>query len=993
MSRPNYYLLLELDPSVYDDWAKIEPEFKHKKNDWSQKSITHPTKKTEFKHLLTLVPDIERVLKAPASRTQEADEAKAARKKQEKEAVAELDKVIQVTAAKGYLTDDDVKQLAKISAGRWTEQSVRNRAGKLKVPIQATVKKSTIASRPRIDMVLNDEIRKNLTLLGKTDLYHYLGAPRSAGNKTLQELAGKEYQDTRNNANKTPEVTARGELVGHCLKLFTTDAEREKYDNSLAWNELEEIRKLAEAAGAGEAKIHARVMADLIARGRKEGLAEGDVVDVVGEVASKRKWAVEVLSGGSGITFEKCGVCGELVPAGTAICTDCGAPLTILCPKCKTPNSTSNRACARAGCGFAIGDMPLANRAVRSAQLLLSVDPAAAKGWLAEALGYWPDHPEAIRLTDALQKKEQELKVLETAIESARAAGRYRQAQDLVEELGRKSPEHQKLTTYRKEVAARLMAALAAVNKARTLERAGRTDDAIDAYRDALRQAADCQEAQDGLRQCPPDPPLGLSATADLRAVILTWSPSPSRGAISYRVIRKLGAQPLRLDDGAVVGTPSLSPFTDSHAEPGTPLYYAVFAEREGISSRRPAVTGPVVRLAQVSNLRVKPGDGKAELEWQPPANARGIEVWRLAKAEPKRGEGTRVLGTSVKSVVDTGLTNGTLYGYRVVAAFDGPSGHTVYSPGVICLVTPMPPPKPVTDLTCTRQGETFEAAWTAPPEGDVRVYTLHTSLLYRLNDIIPASEADDLGTRVPAVGPASVRGTLGGRTQLHLLPVTIRGASAVIGQIQSLSFIDDVQDVRMWAVAGTLYGQWTYPKGFDLVVVMFRTDHFPSGPEDQSAKPMWWTRQQAELSRFHCPVPETDRVYATVYTVAERGGQREYAPGVRREVAVAGFRRAKFQVQAVRKFWFWKTAEWVLTIRPEEKTYLPEMVLVARADGYPLSPKNGTVVLCIDPDFAAPDDPLVVKFRPLSRFIPARTRLFPSDDANIEWLELLPDV
>src|SRR5262249_25943505 len=81
---------------------------------------------------------------------------------------------------------------------------------------------------------------------------------------------------------------------------------------------------------------------------------------------------------------------------------------------------------------------------------------------------------------------------------------------------------------------------------------------------------------------------------------------------------------------------------------------------------------------------------------WLPPAEAKGIEVWRQQGSPPARGEGALVDHVTLTDARDLGLYNGQRYGYRVVAVFDGPNGEPVYSAGVTCLVSPGDPPRPV---------------------------------------------------------------------------------------------------------------------------------------------------------------------------------------------------------------------------------------------------------------------------------------------------------
>jgi tetratricopeptide (TPR) repeat protein len=995
MPRENYYIMVGLDPDRDTTWDAIAPKLSAKRNEWSQQSISHPTRKNEFKQKLDEYPNIERVLKDDGTRKQEADEARVLIRERDAAALADLEDKVRVTASKGYLTSQDVKALIAQGQGRWREPDVSGLATKLKIPIQDRAPGRTEPIGPRIDNV--EPIERNLKFLKSADLYEFLGATRTASARMLKDLADRKYQEQRN-LPKSPEVTATQELIGHCLKLFESESERTRYDNTLKWLELAEIRRLAEMAGTGEGKIAAGVTEELIRRGKKEGLAQDVVVAAVREVADRRKWLVEVPMGGVVETLtQRCGWCRELATATAAHCpnSSCGRPLKHECPSCKTQNPTDARTCLNSKCSFAIGDMPFAERTLRDAKGLIQSDPVRAKSQLREALTFWPGHPEAVRLLGEITRREQEIEQYVAAVEAARREKAYYVAvRSAVEALAREAPNHPRLAEYRKELSDVITSADALVLAARALEQMGKSDDAIDAYEKALHVCSDHPEAKSGLSRCPPDPPSLPACRATAAGVTISWKANPSRRPVTFRVVRKIGSQPSRVGDGDPLGQPPVSPFTDQTAEPGQSYYYGVFADRGGIPSTRPAVVGPVVRVAEVTGLRPKiVGDGRVELEWKAPKNLRRVEIWRQAQSEPKIGEGERVTNISDEWALDQRVTNGIPYGYRVVAVFAGPDGKELASEGSTCMATPVAPPKPITDLKVYRiGGGLFEVSWSRPTTGDVRIYQIADprDRRPRTNQVLATADLDQLGKRVELASATTARGQLQQATELHLLPVTILGQVAVLGQLVSTNWVDDVDELKAWPDGTRLRATWRFPDGFDHAVVAFRTDRYPERPDDPGAKIIHWTRDQSRLDGgFQCPLPQAEQVFLTVYSVINRNGQPQFSAGKQQNVPVTLRRRVRYRVVAEKKMML-ATGRWLVVLEPDGPVQLPALVLVARDDGYPLSPTDGRHSFPVPPQSAAPGSPIRHMVSPPPNLDVRNTRLFPVALGEAGWLELV---
>ncbi|HET7902091.1 MAG TPA: family 16 glycosylhydrolase [Candidatus Nanopelagicales bacterium] len=193
----------------------------------------------------------------------------------------------------------------------------------------------------------------------------------------------------------------------------------------------------------------------------------------------------------------------------------------------------------------------------------------------------------------------------------------------------------------------------------------------------------------------PPAPatPTGLAATAGNGQVALSWTASTY--ATGYKVLR----------NGTQVATPTATSFADSGLVNGTAYSYTVVASNgTGDSAATTAVsaTPRAPAPATPTGLVATAGNAQVALSWTASAYATSYKVLR---------GGTQVGTLSGTSYVDTGLTNGTAYGYAVVAS--NTTGDSTATAAVAA--TPRPPaPTTPTGLVATAGNAQVSLSWTA---------------------------------------------------------------------------------------------------------------------------------------------------------------------------------------------------------------------------------------------------------------------------------------
>lgn len=211
----------------------------------------------------------------------------------------------------------------------------------------------------------------------------------------------------------------------------------------------------------------------------------------------------------------------------------------------------------------------------------------------------------------------------------------------------------------------------------------------------------------------PPPIPTNLTATPGDRQVTLQWTASNGTG-VTYDVFRGTAAGG---ESTTAVKTGLTSPtFVDTGLTNGTTYFYKVTAVKNGSSSApsneasaKPSA-GPPPPVP--TNLTATPGDRQVTLHWTASAGT-GV-TYDVFRGTAAGAEGSTAIKTGVTSpmLVDTGLTNGTMYFYKVTAVANGSSS----APSTEASAKPaaVPAPAAPTNLTATAGNQQVVLAWSA---------------------------------------------------------------------------------------------------------------------------------------------------------------------------------------------------------------------------------------------------------------------------------------
>lgn len=1009
----NFYVILDLDPSVRH-WARIDAQIQTMRSKWSKEKTTHPSDRirNQAARYLDLFPEIQRVMKNDALRQQEALEAVKLLEAQRRDKLKKLHHDIDTLAAKGYILESEVAKLIKrYQKERLTESEIRK---EIKIQIRSDDGKK----QPKVKSLEKATIKSiedNLSTLGCKELYEFLGLSRNASLKALVAKATDIDREIRKHAKKTPDISAKGRLVGHCKVVFGSEDSRKSYELAMSEAGLSQVTDQINLIGADT--IDQATYQKLLKLGLQSGASEDQTRRHIRKVATKKGKDVEVPSR-DGDQFQQCGYCGAVGGPKDVNCHNCGQPLTVPCPMsgCSAKMPSAHSRCTK--CGFPIGDLPEIQRRLSQAQVLADgggLEDAqrevqtVQRDLLPQHTSYPPADKLLRQVAEALQSRKDDLAKLRKLVRDRRMAEADQFASKMT--VGRSEPRE--LSQLKAEISKAMKDADRSFQAAVRAEAAGKFDEAFDHCSRVLSAVADHRRAQGLMSKYPPEPP-GPVTTEVRQAISLKWRPSPSQGSIEYRIVRKEGSAPSSAKDGQTLGSLAAQRYDDDAAEPGASYYYSVFAVRAGVEST-PRSAGPVMRVADVQNLSAKPGDGVVNLSWTSPKRTVRFEVWRTeGKIPTHRRQGTKVQSVRNTGLTDENLKNGTTYGYLVVTLFQDEDGSLCASRGVSVTAIPEAPPEPLRDLTVRREGPRIALNWKEPKHGKVEIYRLPRDPDLKVGEESDIRDLSALGKKVAAATARSAKDTLGSERAAFYLPVTVAGSVGVIGEGRYVTAVDDVTDLRGSVSRADMLLKWRWPSGTKRCRVAVRTDRFAAGPDDPHA-----AKEDVSLSVYesrgghYSSIPKGAKlVYVSVHAAVSVGDDTVFAAGSsegsRISVAVGGsaprggVSHGKGNSQGRRTIRYRIVpASGILRRKPPrvifkgagERTTLPKLCVVTRYRNVPVSLGDGQVIATFpEGEAVEPHARLVLEFS--AGAIPQNTlaRLFAADPSDADWLELIPE-
>ena len=276
--RPNFYTILELDPSI-SDWPTIDKAIQTKRRTWSlQKNQGSPTARRKAEQYIRFIPDMETVFKDSTLRKEEAKAALAEQKKERKAQLSKLDELIKMLHNTS-VTEGDIKLLVNKTGKVFTVKEVEARLKRHGIQHHQERAETAPKARPKLEASTAKRIRDALTVLKLNSLYEFVNLDHKPGltsrssAKALYDRADTIYKEISRTGKTDSESTTRQLLAGEGQAVFKSEQEKERYDNTLAGEVLLSLNDLLDIAGRDK-YLEAREISSLLKEAKKLGVAE-----------------------------------------------------------------------------------------------------------------------------------------------------------------------------------------------------------------------------------------------------------------------------------------------------------------------------------------------------------------------------------------------------------------------------------------------------------------------------------------------------------------------------------------------------------------------------------------------------------------------------------------------------------------------------------------------------------------------------------------------
>lgn len=956
-ARPNFFLLLGLDPAAPWDEALFHRELSRHEASWTRVAGGDGGPASEAGARLSLREQIDRVMRDPELREAERERAAQAEEAARNAQRAAVSNRLDVLLARGFLLEGEVAKLRADFAEVLDAHPDLGRrlAG---APVRQALSELPEALEPSHE----EELRRHLDGVRAQSLYEVLRevdatvthtSPREVLLRAAVALGDRAGASQDGRHPKARHWARLSILAG---SVFESDDSRRRHDVSMWQARLQLLLADFEATLSVAAEVSAAQVELFLRRARESGVEDLDQARVqLVEHFRALRWPVQLPAEETQRQLTRllqCVYCHELNEPHERACRTCGEDLDIPCPSCGQVEPRYGGGCR---CGFPIGQRVRAESLLRKARSALDAhDLAGAESELDRVERLWhlpPDRADDLaarisatrrHLTETRDRATEEAAVVNLLI-------RQRKFVTAVQRLGAAPgglPRREQL----------LAQAERAVERAQELHRQaqqpGRTSAArVRLYTEALQVCDDFAPARAALRGIPPAPPVRVRAKVEDLAdgVRLDWQPSPDPD-VSYEVYRGTGNQAPRYaeerSEQRRIGTTNGTTWRDGTAVemPGRTLWYAVFTERHGAYSTA-ATADSVIVPAAATDVRAAAENGRVVLSAQVSERAARIEVRRTAldngeeRLVPfERGEGR---------AVDTDVRTGVRYRYTVSVSYRDDAGTEWWSPEVTCEVTPIERPVSLDPPTATAlptvtgmYRHLVQLRW--PVEvGAVRIVRQPGAGQLREGDVVPEDKLGR-GGRVLSGGPPVDDVWIDATLDLcSYFPVLLLEGSGYVGRARRYARASEPGDVEGAYDGAMVRLGWRWPDEVVAALVGYDPAGMPVDPTTAPGQRVVDRVGRGTYGGVELPV-DVDELHVRVATVVRRHGLDFVTSGVPVRVRRPAV-RVGYVVRTTRR-------HRELVLRAGQRVPLPGLVLVAGAGRDPYTRADGRTVLVVPP-------------------------------------------
>lgn len=759
---------------------------------------------------------------------------------------------------------------------------------------------------------------KRLELLGKKDLYDFLGLDKNASTAEIQKTSDDLYRES----GKTSDLKKKQAVSGLCStvkKLLLDDAQKRKaYDQYIVlrpevWDEF------AQRKGFGIKELSMEEYEDytqkVIAQ-LKTSIEEAEKIIAIG----CKFFQLTIVGKSDQNSFESCPFpdCGKLYVKGAKSCPHCGRSLEVLCWNCKqlTRITKEDKGCSV--CGATNHAQEIFNAHCQKFDRLLS-SPSADIGELQslflEIKNVVPNFSSRSDSTVAKKVKDYDT-VLSDRIKREETIGaKYKEEVSKIQQLiaqhcyqdastiAKALPV--KYSNYNTENSSKLISDIAAVmqNAQRQVDLAkqyiaqGNKNLAISTAAKALDICSDLTDARQIMQKFPPHQVTDLHAIIEKDKVRLEWEDKEKQDFVTYRIIKKIGIAPSDPDDGALVDSGlSVHFFEDANIVSATPYYYAVLAERYGVFSKIAVIASPAVIFADIVNMRQDVVDDGVKVVWETPQNVKSVEVWRNSGtvAPLKPGEGTRVDCT--KSGFNDTKCEGE-NAYLIVCNYEL-SGKVIQSKGLRSVFKPYEKITPLEDVKIESiGGNRYIFTCASGYVGKVKLYDSPTKLSISCNSIQRYLDFNKickglhpLETSVNANGELTFSLPAGKIYQVY--PIVSTEQLFIVSPPYLINSIVGISGCKFAEADGTVTVTGVVHPDAQSIIVKINEDRYLENVSEEGEEFVYKAEEFKQKGKIEIKLKANTVNYITLFVKFENDGVVSYAPPIKPDAPI-DFREA----------------------------------------------------------------------------------------------------
>jgi hypothetical protein len=992
---PNIFILLGMDPDKPWNQGEFESLCQKKRQEWSKQTNLPTERGVQARQNLGLMDDIRKIASDEVARKAHAEAARQQRSQEQSERLKQLDERLELLQVRGYLLQGELESL--VNEYKLTEAQIRKRI-RGDVEIRKDVPTSAKQKAMALDPSKAKDIKRKLQGLNKDNLYDFLELGQSTESRLLQQKADTLSVGVLKKGTKTANDTLVSELSGYCRTIFANDTERAKYDETLRIEQYDGIKSKIDDITKVSKKIEASQIEKLIKEAREKRLDPDEAMAVIEEYAAKRGFPMVIPAKlMDGIRqLRRCGYCGHLNAVEKKHCTNCSQPLLSSCPRCGKEIPSEDNACG--SCGFPTGNRAFVMVLVTEAeQAQRRAELSQAEETIQQAMDAWSldaNEPLAKKikaLEESIKKELETQKSLFEQIDHAILGKTYYKAHEVLLKLKSSYPSDKRIAQYSSTIEGEIKKAEECLKRARETVN---VEDKIRYFCETLSYSKDCQSARDELIKTPPAAPANLKVLVSGKTVRLSWQPSVSQG-MNYTIVRKMRSRPISTADGEIIKDhhPGTT-LDDVTATVGLSYYYGVFANREGVHSKDPAVSNePVMVIADVANLVAQVSDRQVYLKWTPPPNCDEIVLVRSTNDYPQSIQGGEIIKAIDKSqAVDGNVTNNQRYFYTIFSQFKDASGKIKHTGGQHIDAIPQLPPQPIKDMKVEASGDpnARKIILSFPPilKGDGVVLRSNEPCRWELGSIIPQSEISQYG-QVLKSSQGKVHDELKQAGSYYYVPVVLFQGMAYVGKGYKYVSSEDVTNISAQNYGHALRLQWNWPSKCREVIIAYSHHGWPAVDALDTITHNL-TRSEYDI-RGHFDIlnpSQNEDYYVCVFAVLGQGDEKIIAsaetPGARKHIPIRNRIEAGYELKKT-----WRGKDYKLHLSLKGKGTFPATLLVYKRIAPPIEKKDGEVILRV-PAFEIDHDTVDFPLQNAERRKRGYVALFLEDDANYEFVRLL---